>query len=1040
MHNRRDEILGDATLRVVGQPDDTLGEFATEILGGEYATEILGDDDIVGAWLHKLNPGYWMKSSRERKLIDAEKNFGKMNVAEQRRLREKQKETAQAEKAVATARAARAAQAESQEAEAKLKEMESELTGAFVGGDEPTKQAAAENIVAAKEGQVAARKNAKRAGSIAAKLEAGERLTPDELVRLKSCMRLCRALRRYHDDLHARVKSTTSGYHGPDYIEPSAPSAAYLGEYIATTSDGDFVGSDFVGGVIPKKRWVAMAAIAATAPPIVLRRYMKKHKIALSSQQKGHLSNMAKLTKRGMVKKGMSGLIAGSFVGDDDIVGFNVWKGFKKAAAVAALPVAALAYGTYKATVWGGKKIGRAIAKPFRKKGPSAAQARQNRIKAARNRRLAALKRQQAAAAETEAARQEAEAAAAAADAEAAAAQAEAEAQEAAASAQEAEYGPAEGDGEGEPSESEGDFVGGDFVGGSFVGAEEFMGEWVGAVKNPKKRAVVKAAASNTATGKKIRAGATVVRKARRGDKKAKAAIVKVATKAKKGDPQAKRDLNAIKAGNMALKAKAQAHRQIAAKKAVKAKAIRKVAVTRKLEAVAANRLARMSRKRALVKVAKVERRAAAGDRRAKAAIAKTVAKAKGGNKKAKTTVAALKLARRTRTAAKTPREKRNLMAANKLVRRARAGHKPSIKKVRVLQAAARKGQPNAKRAVARMKTAAAVERAVATGKVKPPPKKLTAADKSARAKKRYAHFKRRALSKNGTREEAIAAAREAKALGMQQEAAALTLVARDKPSATQRLKNAATMAAASKQGNAEGQAVVAEALQRAEAGDPAGIKAAGDLTAVHALQSVKNGQGLPPQVAEGVNTVRAAQAGDPEKQRTVERASQAAQAGDPAGVQAAVALGAGAALLAATASRPQARRDLINEANKGQGIAVLPADKQAAQAELGSLYAKVQRGEATREEAERARQLAMGLGNSRLAAEIATLMPPPDLGDPRSSLPDMPLPAINTVGDLVKESLKAVLLATRDPFANYREGVQSRGSMALPPPSDRRG
>lgn len=1038
MHNRRDEIMGgDATLRVVGQPDDTLGEFATEILG-EYPTEILGNngDDIVGAWLHKLNPAYWFKSSRERKLLDAEKSYGKMNVAEQKRLREKQKEMAQAEKAVATARAARAAQAESQEAEARLKEMESELTGAFVGGDEPTKQAAAENIVAAKEGQAAARKNAKRAGSIAAKLEAGERLSSDELVRLKSCMRLCRALRRYHDDLHARVKSTTSGYHGPDYVEPTAPSAGYLGEYIATTSDGDFV-----GGVIPKGRWVAMAAIAATAPPVVLRRYMKKHQISMTARQKGHLANMTKLTKRGLAKKGMSGIIAGN---GDDIVGFNVWKGFKKAAAVAALPVAALAYGSYKATVWAGKKVGKAIAKPFRKKGPSAAQARQNRIKAARARRLAALKRQQAAAAETEAARQEAEAAAAAADAEAAASQAEAEAQEAAASAEEAEYGPQEGEGEGEPSaESEGDFVGafvGDFVGSSFVGADEFMGAWVGEVKDPKKRAVVKAAASNTATGKKIRAGATVVRKARRGDKKAKAAITKVAQKAKAGHPQAKRDLNAIKAGNMALKAKAQAHRQIAAKKAVKAKAIRKVAVTRRLEAVAANRLARMSRKRALVKVARVERRAAAGDRRAKAIIAKTVAKAKTGDKKAKTGVAALKLARRTRTAAKTPREKRNLMAANKLVRRARAGHKPSIKKVRIIQAAARKGQPNAKRALRRMTTAAAVERAVATGKVKPPPKKLTAKDKAALSKKRYAHFKRRALGKNGTREEAIAAAREAKALGMKEEAAALTLVARDKPSATVRLKNAATVAAASKQGNAEGQQTVADALQRAEAGDPAGIKAAGDLTAVNALQSVKNGQGLPPQVAEAVNTVRAAQAGDPEKQRTVERASQAAQAGDPAGVQAAVALGAGAALLAATASRPQARKDLVSEANKAQGIAVLPADKQAAQAQLGMLYAKVSRGEATREEAERARQLAMGMGNTRLAAEIATLMPPPDLGDPRSSLPDVPLPAINTVGDLVKESLKALLLSTRDPFANYREGVQSRGSMALPPPSNRRG
>jgi hypothetical protein len=200
-------------------------------------------------------------------------------------------------------------------------------------------------------------------------------------------------------------------------------------------------------------------------------------------------------------------------------------------------------------------------------------------------------------------------------------------------------------------------------------------------------------------------------------------------------------------------------------------------------------------------------------------------------------------------------------------------------------------------------------------------------------------------------------------------------------------------------------------------------------------LESIKNGRGMPPQMAEATSLVQRAQAGDPEAQRTIERASTAAENGDKKGVTAAIALAGGAALLAATAARPEARAQLVDEAKRAQGIKLQPAEVRARQAEFGELYSKVQKGDASRDEGERARQLAMALNKPNMAAEISALMPPVDRDDPRTSLPDMPLPPILGFGDVVRESLKALTLSTRNPFQNYREGVQSRGSASLRPP-----
>jgi hypothetical protein len=1024
MQNRTD-ILGDATLRVVGDETDTLGEFATEILGDG---PLSGGDDESGAWLHKLNPTYWFKSSDEQAMIDKDREFGKQNVQAQKDLEQRNKEIAAAEQAVATATAARAAQAQTAEAAARLQALKEQVSGAFVGADDSPATAAAKDdqakkIVLIEDAQVAAKKNHRRAGAIAAKLEAGERLTPDELERLKGCLRMCKNLRAIHKQLHASMAHgnsvTSSGYRDADKVERSAPSASFL---------GDFVGNDDFMGGYGQKRWVAMIAIAATKPRI-LGPYMKKHNIRLNASQLKHLRNMSALTVRKMTKaRGARMRMSGI-----DTTGFgfgDIWGGVKKVATLAAVPFAGAAYLAYKgaqytgkALKWGGQKLGIIDEDSSPAAAPSAAAARSSRIRAIRARRLAAIRRKQAAMAATAEARREAQAAAEAAQAEADAAQQEAEAEDAQAQAEEADVSPPPEGGDG------GDTSEGDFVGAKVLTAGDFVGGWVGAVPAPAKK-IVKAAASNTPTGKKIRAGATVVRAAKAGNPKAKAAIAKVAAKAKAGHPQAKKDLNAIKAGNVALKAKATATKKVAFVKKMKAANAKGIAVRKKIEAVAAGGLARTSRRRALAKVAKVERKAAAGHKPSKAIIAKTVAKARTGDKKAKTAVAALKLVRNVRVAAKSPQEAKRLKAAGRLVKKGLKGNKKAIKQIKIVQAAAKKGQPNAKRAVARLKTAAHLEKAVRTGKVVAPSHRGVVSPAARKA--RYAKLKAKAIRKGAKREDAIAAAREAQALGLNEEAAALTKLATERPSATQKLKDVATVAAAARQGDTSAQTKIDNTLAKAEEGDPGAINGAGHLAAVKTLESIKRGEGMPPQMAEAVNLVQRGHAGDPEAQRTIERASTSAESGDKAGVAAAVALTGAAALLTATATRPEAKAQLVDEANKAQGLKLQPADVQRSEAEFGSLYAKVQSGDATREEAERARQLAMALHKPNLAAEISALMPPLDLGDPRSSLPDQPLAPINTVGDLVKESLRALFFATSDPLQNYREGVQSRGAPSM--------
>ena len=102
--------------------------------------------------------------------------------------------------------------------------------------------------------------------------------------------------------------------------------------------------------------------------------------------------------------------------------------------------------------------------------------------------------------------------------------------------------------------------------------------------------------------------------KAKKGDSGSRKAIKVMVAKAKKGDPQAIRDVNAVKAGRIVVRARAKAQRKqlVAQKRAARKEKV--ASLQKKFENRAGDRPARMSRKNELKKLAKVERKAAKGD------------------------------------------------------------------------------------------------------------------------------------------------------------------------------------------------------------------------------------------------------------------------------------------------------------------------------------------------------------------------------------------------------------------------------------------
>ena len=234
--------------------------------------------------------------------------------------------------------------------------------------------------------------------------------------------------------------------------------------------------------------------------------------------------------------------------------------------------------------------------------------------------------------------------------------------------------------------------------------------------KDTKVHKIVQKASEKSPTGTKIRAGAALYVKAKKGHPQSRKAIKIMAIKAKKGDPQAIRDLNAVKAGRIAVRARARAkkHQLVVQKRA--ARKARVISSQRKIENRMGDRLARMSRKHELKKLAKVERKAAKGDPKARAFVAKRVAAAKQGDKKAKAQVRAMQLGRATRKQVTSRQEAKRMRAATRMASRLRKNNPKAIRQHAILKAAADRGNPNAKRAMERLALGGALVATVATG------------------------------------------------------------------------------------------------------------------------------------------------------------------------------------------------------------------------------------------------------------------------------------------------------------------------------------
>ena len=549
---------------------------------------------------------------------------------------------------------------------------------------------------------------------------------------------------------------------------------------------------------------------------------------------------------------------------------------------------------------------------------------------------------------------------------------------------------------------------------------------------------IIAKAAEKSATGIKIRSGAALYAKAHKGDKKAKAAIRTMVAKAKRGDQQAIADTRAVQAGRLAVLAREKAQKREAVALHRKARQLKVVALQKKLEARAATKLVRMERKHDLKKLATVERKAAAGSPRHRAYVAKQVADAKKGDTKAQKRVRAMQLAKSVRKAAPTARERRNLLAAQKLVEQAKKGNPKAVRQVRVIQAAARAGNPNAKRAAERLAVGAAIAAIIATGTVVLASDEKRKKNKKSRADhaRTVADAKNKLAAGTASREELAAGSRSAQALGDKKTAGELAVAATNTPSATEQLKRTAPVVAAKEAGNEEAKKAIVDSLDAAKTGDPAAIQKTAKVVAVQTIDDLNKGQPISPAMRDAVNLNERAKAGDPTAIAEAQKIQEASTSPNPApeATMAAVSLGAAVAMDKALAAKPKAKAEMLARVNPP-----LPEGEQtAASAEVHALVAKANDGTITPEEGVRGVRLAERINQPKLAAEIAAKAPPYVNEHPLSSLPDVPLAPIASLGNLFWESVRALTFSTRDPLANYRGGLvaRSKNQSAVEPAS----
>jgi hypothetical protein len=997
-------------------------------------TTVKSTDDS-GAWMQKLNPFYWFKSSEERNLKDAEIDKWKANAELQKQIAKRQEVLSQAEKTAAAAAAVKVAQQQALATEAQLKAIEATITGVLVGPakDQSDSMGHEKPTEISKVVAAALTKAGKkdRAQELYTKILAGQSLSEPELTDAKSIARILHKMKVTHGDLYEKTPSYLTVLHGAFVggcmkggIEMAiqknkicGKAAQVLGEKIAAGKPVTPADVKSISAIANRTEALQSAvrshvtgkAFGNLDKAAELRRaIVSGAAAAMTPAEAKMLVAMKSLAKAGNPRaiEALKRLQASGAVIGGDFIGFSFSEAFKYATAPIWYPAQQLG----KGAKWVGQKMG------IVSKGGSASpeQQRLNMMRAAAQRRKAAEARAAAADAQTRAELRAQEAIAASADAEADAADAAALAQEAAMRTKEIEADPSQ-------------YQAADDESGSFVGKWE---SFVGAAEKP----LIAKAKSKDAAGVKLRAGAALYAKAKGGDPAAKKAIVAMVAKAKKGDQQARRDVLAVKAGMWAAKAKQKAQKRQALALAVKARSAKVQALQRRAEAAIATKLVRMERKHELHKLAKIERKSSAGNKSARAYVQKQVTLAKKGDKRAAAKVAKLRLVKSVRLAAPTKRERRNIASANKLLARAQKGNPKAVRQIKVLEAAANKGNPNAKRAVKRLNVAKAVSATIATGAAvaivtkssKKSKKKLTRQE----AQKQVATARAKAITRSASREELAAGARAAQALGDKETAGKLAVLAAATPAATETLKKTATVVAAKEAGNPEAKAAIESSFTEAKAGNPAEIRKMGNVVATQTIDDIQQGKPVSPAMRDAVNLQARVAAKDPAAIEEVKRITEAATAENPIpeATAAAITLAAAAVTAKALASKPQARKEFMDKVNPP----LPPAEQAEASEHLADYRKRALEGTITAEEGVVAERLAERLNQPKVAVEIAAYAPPPPPATPMSSMPDMPQPPITGLGSLLKESLRALTFTTRDPLANWREGVASRAK-AMP-------
>ena len=835
-----------------------------------YGDKILGSGDSLGckptsslgAWLHQLNPLYWLKSPEERKLVDVQRQAWIDNAELQKKNAKRQEVLETGQKAVEARQAVLAAQARSAEIEQQLKSIETQVLGACHGeplgiativgraelvgkdsddrkpdpfADDVDARDAAPVIAKVKKARQLNADNSRELAPICAKIQSGSPLSPEETS--KVLILLAR-----NEQLHEFRKSLVRGDAAVYTDNPSArkiqrhvvlgavkamtPTEQQMLTQIVTLSKQ---GNPNAQKALDALRAQGYAVTMGYAPPTaqvagqaLTPDEQKKLAALISAAKGGHqgaLRAIAVLNTQGYRVR----------LGEDTYVGWGIDDAVKLALTPVTVP---LKY------VWKGTKaVGRALG--ITHGGQSAEQVRLGRLKAARDRARAAQARARAADAQSEAEYRAQQNLAAAADAEADAADAEATAKEAAMLTAEAQYLPGQTDEEAQAAAAAADSSGKSRPEITPLPPTPDTPETTKlkaarrarvARKNPLAAKILAKSDEDTPAGIKLRASMELYKKAENKRSRERKAVKAMVARAKKGDKQAVSDVQALKAAGLAVKAERRAGRHVARVAAYRATEAKVKAARARMEVAAADQLTRRSRAHQLTKVAKLERRAAAGNKPCQAIVRKHVALAKKGNPQSKKVVDALVLARHVRTTTPNRRERKNLRQASRLARRVSQGDKRALAQVRVIEAAAKHGNPNAKRAQERLRTAAALELALKTGAIVVPAAVVTASVAKKRDEKKKAAERRQLASvedkvarKTASREEAVAGARAAAELGDREKAAELAATAATLPSAGEELRRIATVAAAAQAGNPlyRGQ------VERAQAWPPREIPAA---------------------------------------------------------------------------------------------------------------------------------------------------------------------------------------------------------------------